>query len=57
MQLKFSQLFDDAPQVSFVDIARVFQEEFGRPPSGPGGIFAEFEPLPVPVLPRYTGLD
>lgn len=43
MQLKFSQLFDDAPQVSFADIARVFQEEFGRAPSGPDGIFAEFE--------------
>jgi len=43
MQLKFSQLFDDAPQVPFADIARVFQAEFGRPPSGPDGIFAEFE--------------
>jgi aarF domain-containing kinase len=43
MQRKFSQLFGDAPQVPFAEIARVFQEEFGRPPSGPDGIFAEFE--------------
>jgi aarF domain-containing kinase len=43
IQLKFSQLFGDAPQVPFADIARVIREEFGRPPSGPDGIFAEFE--------------
>ncbi|KAI0245804.1 ABC1 family-domain-containing protein [Lactifluus subvellereus] len=47
MQAKFSRLFDDAPQVPFADIARVFQEEFGRPPSGPDGIFAEFEETAV----------
>ena len=29
------------------DIASVFQEEFGRPPSGPGGIFYEFEETAV----------
>ncbi|KAF8273564.1 atypical/ABC1/ABC1-B protein kinase [Lactarius quietus] len=43
MQIKFSQLFDDAPQVPYADVAHVFQEEFGRPPSGPDGVFAEFE--------------
>jgi len=43
MQLKFSQLFSDAPQVPFANIAHVFQEEFGRLPSGPDGIFVEFE--------------
>ncbi|KAI0252792.1 ABC1 family-domain-containing protein [Lactifluus subvellereus] len=47
MQAKFSRLFDDAPQVPFADIARVLQEEFGRPPSGPDGIFAEFEETAV----------
>ncbi|KAI0299365.1 ABC1-domain-containing protein [Multifurca ochricompacta] len=47
IQVKFSRLFDDAPQVPFIDIARVFQEEFGRPPSGPDGIFLEFEETAV----------
>lgn len=47
IQLKFSQLFGDAPQVPFADIARIFQEEFGRPPSGHDGIFAEFEEIAV----------
>ena len=47
MQVKFSRLFDDAPQVPFADIARVFREEFGCPPSGPDGIFAEFEETAV----------
>jgi aarF domain-containing kinase len=47
MQAKFSRLFDDAPQVPFADISRVLQEEFGLPPSGPDGIFAEFEETAV----------
>ena len=47
IQVKFSRLFDDAPQVPFADVARVFQEEFGRPPSGPDGLFAEFEETAV----------
>ena len=47
MQVKFSRLFDDAPQVPFADVARVFQEEFGCPPSGPDGLFAEFEETAV----------
>jgi aarF domain-containing kinase len=47
MQLKFPRLFDDAPQVPFADIARVFRDEFGRPPSGPDGMFAEFEETAV----------
>ena len=47
IQLKFSRLFDDAPQVPFADIAGVFQEEFGRPPSGPDGMFSEFEETAV----------
>lgn len=47
IQVKFSRLFDDAPQVPFADVARVFQEEFGCPPSGPDGVFAEFEETAV----------
>ncbi|KAH9034755.1 ABC1 family-domain-containing protein [Lactarius pseudohatsudake] len=47
MQVKFSRLFDDAPQVPFADVAHVFQEDFGRPPSGPNGLFAEFEETAV----------
>jgi aarF domain-containing kinase len=47
IQVKFSRLFDDAPQVPFADVARVFQEEFGCPPSGSDGLFAEFEETAV----------
>lgn len=44
MQEKFARLFDDAPQVSYAIILDVFKREFnGRPPAGPGGVFAEFE--------------
>ncbi|KAF9072387.1 ABC1 family-domain-containing protein [Rhodocollybia butyracea] len=43
MQEKFAKLFDDAPQVLYSEILSVFQSEFGRPPSGPGGVFAIFE--------------
>ena len=47
MQLKFSQLFDNAPQVPFANITGIFQEEFGCPPSGPDGLFSEFEETAV----------
>ncbi|KAI0060516.1 ABC1-domain-containing protein [Artomyces pyxidatus] len=47
IQAKFSRLFDDAPQVPYSVIARTFEAEFGRPPSGPNGIFAEFEETAV----------
>ncbi|KAI9513536.1 hypothetical protein F5148DRAFT_1156384 [Russula earlei] len=43
MQLKISLIFDDTRHVHFREIAHVFQEEFGRPPSGPDGVFAESE--------------
>jgi len=43
MQLKFSRLFDDAPQISYSTVRSVFESEFGRPPSGPNGVFEEFE--------------
>ncbi|KAI0040611.1 ABC1-domain-containing protein [Auriscalpium vulgare] len=43
IQKKLSRLFDDAPQIPFDQVSRVFQSEFGRPPSGPDGVFAEFE--------------
>ncbi|KAI0267342.1 atypical/ABC1/ABC1-B protein kinase [Gloeopeniophorella convolvens] len=47
IQVKFSRLFDDAPQVPFAEVTHVFQSEFGRPPSGPDGVFAEFEEAAV----------
>ncbi|KAJ6579517.1 ABC1 family-domain-containing protein [Mycena vulgaris] len=43
MQLKFASLFDDAPQIPYSDVLSVFASEFGRPPSGPGGIFEYFD--------------
>ncbi|KAH8096780.1 ABC1 family-domain-containing protein [Cristinia sonorae] len=43
MQEKFAKLFDDAPQVSFTVVLKVFLAEFGRPPAGPDGVFEEFE--------------
>lgn len=43
MQEKFAKLFDDAPQIPYSDVLRVFQAEFGRPPSGPDGVFEIFE--------------
>ncbi|THH28903.1 hypothetical protein EUX98_g5280 [Antrodiella citrinella] len=43
IQEKFAKLFDDAPQVPFPVILKVFQAEFGRPPTGPDGVFEEFE--------------
>lgn len=43
MQEKFATLFDDAPQVPYATVERVFRAEFGRPPAGPDGVFAVFE--------------
>ena len=43
MQIKFARLFDDAPQIPYSTILSVFQSEFGRPPSGPNGMFEVFE--------------
>jgi len=46
IQAKFTKLFDDAPRIPFSEVQRVFQAEFGRPLSGPDGVFAEFEEIP-----------
>ncbi|KDQ58912.1 hypothetical protein JAAARDRAFT_128013 [Jaapia argillacea MUCL 33604] len=43
IQDKFGKLFDDAPQVPYSQIHQVFLSEFHRPPSGPTGIFEEFD--------------
>ncbi|KAJ7722355.1 ABC1 family-domain-containing protein [Mycena olivaceomarginata] len=43
MQVKFASLFDDAPQIPYSEVLSVFQSEFGRPPSGPGGMFEYFD--------------
>ncbi|KAE9406874.1 ABC1-domain-containing protein [Gymnopus androsaceus JB14] len=43
MQEKFAKLFDDAPQIPYTQVLSVFQSEFGRPPSGPDGVFEIFE--------------
>ncbi|KAH9927391.1 atypical/ABC1/ABC1-B protein kinase [Amylocystis lapponica] len=43
MQEKFARLFDDAPQVPYAVVRRVFEKEFGRPPAGPGGVFEVFD--------------
>lgn len=43
MQEKFSKLFDDAPQVPYDVVDKVFRREFGRPPAGPDGVFEVFE--------------
>ncbi|KAJ7661587.1 ABC1 family-domain-containing protein [Mycena polygramma] len=43
MQVKFASLFDDAPQISHSEVLSVFTSEFGRPPSGPGGVFEYFD--------------
>ncbi|KAJ7762792.1 ABC1 family-domain-containing protein [Mycena maculata] len=43
MQIKFASLFDDAPQIPHSDVLSVFASEFGRPPSGPGGMFEYFD--------------
>ncbi|TBU43047.1 ABC1-domain-containing protein [Dichomitus squalens] len=43
MQEKFARLFDDAPQVPYSVVEKVFVAEFGRPPAGPNGVFEVFE--------------
>lgn len=43
IQDKFARLFDDAPQIPYPAILSVFRSEFGRPPTGPDGIFDVFE--------------
>ncbi|KAJ7663030.1 ABC1 family-domain-containing protein [Mycena rosella] len=43
MQVKFASLFDDAPQIPYSDVLSVFTSEFGRPPSGPDGMFEYFD--------------
>ncbi len=43
MQEKFQKLFDDAPQVPYTVVRAVLRSEFGRDPSGPEGVFEEFE--------------
>ncbi|KAJ7130795.1 ABC1 family-domain-containing protein [Mycena crocata] len=43
MQIKFASLFDDAPQIPHSDVLSVFASEFGRPPSGPDGMFEYFD--------------
>ncbi|THV07102.1 ABC1-domain-containing protein [Dendrothele bispora CBS 962.96] len=43
MQAKLSRLFDDAPQIPYSQVDYVFRSEFGRPPSGPDGVFEVFE--------------
>lgn len=43
MQEKFAKLFDDAPQIPYSEVLSVFRSEFGRPPSGPNGVFEFFD--------------
>jgi aarF domain-containing kinase len=43
MQIKFSKLFDDAPQIPYASVLSVFKSEFHRPPSGPDGVFEYFD--------------
>ncbi|EIN08686.1 ABC1-domain-containing protein [Punctularia strigosozonata HHB-11173 SS5] len=43
MQERFSKLFDDAPQVPYSQVEKVFYREFGKPPAGPDGVFEYFE--------------
>ncbi|KZP07262.1 hypothetical protein FIBSPDRAFT_1053094 [Athelia psychrophila] len=43
MRDKFSKLFDDAPQIHYSTVLSVFKSEFGRPPTGPDGVFEIFE--------------
>ncbi|KAJ3776833.1 ABC1 family-domain-containing protein [Lentinula raphanica] len=43
MQEKFAKLFDDAPQIPYSEVLRVFKAEFGRPPCGDDGVFEVFE--------------
>ncbi|KZT19820.1 ABC1-domain-containing protein [Neolentinus lepideus HHB14362 ss-1] len=43
MQEMFSKLFDDAPQIPFVAVKSVIEAQFGKPLTGPDGVFDEFE--------------
>ncbi|KAA1475226.1 ABC1-domain-containing protein [Dentipellis sp. KUC8613] len=43
VQAKFSRLYDDAPQIPYSEVHDLFLSEFGRPPSGPDGMFEEFD--------------
>uniref|UniRef100_A0A8H7XM91 ABC1 atypical kinase-like domain-containing protein n=1 Tax=Psilocybe cubensis TaxID=181762 RepID=A0A8H7XM91_PSICU len=43
IQKQFASLFDDAPQVPYSTIHRVFVGELGQPPSRPNGVFEVFE--------------
>ena len=47
MQTKFARLFDDAAQVPLSEVLKVFESQFHRPPSGPGGVFEYFDPAAV----------
>ena len=47
IQAKFAKLYDDAAQVPFSEILKVFESQFHRPPSGPGGVFEYFDPVAV----------
>ena len=47
MQAKFAKLFDDAAQVPLSQVLKVFESQFHRPPSGPGGVFEYFDPMAV----------
>ena len=47
MQAKFAKLFDDAAQVPLSEVLKVFESQFHRPPSGPGGVFEYFDPVAV----------
>ncbi|KIY72330.1 ABC1-domain-containing protein [Cylindrobasidium torrendii FP15055 ss-10] len=47
IQAQFAKLFDDAPQIPFEQVLSVFKSEFGRPPSGPDGVFQIFEETAV----------
>ncbi|KAF8063508.1 ABC1 family-domain-containing protein [Lyophyllum atratum] len=47
MQVKFAKLFDDAPQIPYSTVEKVFKSELGCPPCGPGGAFEIFEEAAV----------
>ena len=47
MQAKFAKLFDDAAQVPLSEVLKVFESQFHKPPSGPGGVFEYFDPVAV----------
>lgn len=47
IQRKFAKLYDDAAQVPLSDVLRVFESQFHKPPSGPGGVFEYFDPTAI----------